>query len=71
MYRDKPNLEKMRVQATEPVRICPDRRWFGNTRVLTQEQMSNLRSELEDAASNPRTWVIFNAAPIQLFAVIY
>lgn len=58
MYRDKPNLEKMRVQATEPVRICPDRRWFGNTRVLTQEQMSNLRSELEDAASNPRTHIL-------------
>ncbi|GBE62236.1 nucleolar GTP-binding protein [Babesia ovata] len=58
MYRDKPNLEKMRVQATEPARICPDRRWFGNTRVLTQEQMTNLRSELEEAASNPRTHIL-------------
>ncbi|GFE53842.1 nucleolar GTP-binding protein 2 [Babesia ovis] len=58
MYREKPNLEKMCVQATEPVRICPDRRWFGNTRVLTQEQMSNMREELEEAASNPRTHIL-------------
>ncbi|ORM40456.1 Nucleolar GTP-binding protein 2 [Babesia sp. Xinjiang] len=58
MYRDKPNLEKMRQQATEPVRICPDRRWFGNTRVLTQEQMTNMLTELEEASSNPRTHIL-------------
>ncbi|KAG6440191.1 NGP1NT (NUC091) domain family protein [Babesia bovis T2Bo] len=58
MYREKPNLEKMRVQATEPARICPDRRWFGNTRVLTQEQMKNIRNELEEAKSNPRTHIL-------------
>ncbi|KAK1441818.1 GTP-binding protein-related [Babesia gibsoni] len=58
MYREKPDLKKMHVQATEPARICPDRRWFGNTRVLTQEQMSNLRNELEEASSNPRTHIL-------------
>ncbi|KAK2197877.1 bifunctional Nucleolar GTP-binding protein 2/Circularly permuted (CP)-type guanine nucleotide-binding (G) domain/Nucleolar GTP-binding protein 2 [Babesia duncani] len=58
MYREKPNLDKMRAKATEPVRIQPDRRWFGNTRVITQEQMSNFRNELENAMEHPRTHIL-------------
>ncbi|AFZ79684.1 hypothetical protein BEWA_025330 [Theileria equi strain WA] len=58
MYKEKPNFAKMKAQALEPVRINPDRRWFGNTRVLTQEQLANFRNELENVDNDPRTCVI-------------
>ncbi|BAM40419.1 Ngp [Theileria orientalis strain Shintoku] len=58
MYKEKPNFAKMKIQPTEPARINPDRRWFGNTRVLTQEQMENFRNELGNVKNDPRTHII-------------
>ena len=34
LYREKPNLEKMREIKTDPARIEPDRKWFGNIRTV-------------------------------------
>jgi len=46
MYKDKPNVHKMREQPNKPVRIQPDRRWFGNTRVIAQDKMQAFRETL-------------------------
>lgn len=37
MYTKRPNIKKMKEQPSGPVRIQPDRRWFGNTRVIAQD----------------------------------
>ena len=60
LYNDKPDLEKMRIIPQKPVRIEPDRRWFGNTRVLGQKDLEKLRTELEEqqAKKDPYTIVI-------------
>ena len=36
MYRSKPDIKKMKQQNTDPQagKVQPDRKWFGNTRVL-------------------------------------
>lgn len=57
MYKEKPNFSKMKAKTLDPARINPDRRWFGNTRVLTQEQMTNFRNELGSVKDDPRTYV--------------
>eukprot|EP00375_Theileria_parva_P002595 XP_765275.1 hypothetical protein [Theileria parva strain Muguga] len=58
MYKEKPNFSKMKAKTLDPARINPDRRWFGNTRVLTQEQMTNFRNELGSVKDDPRTHII-------------
>ncbi|XP_952005.1 nucleolar GTPase, putative [Theileria annulata] len=58
MYKQKPNFSKMNAKNLDPARINPDRRWFGNTRVLTQEQMTNFRNELGSVKDDPRTHII-------------
>ncbi len=37
LYNDKPDLEKMREVKSEPVRVQPDRKWFGNIRTVDQK----------------------------------
>ena len=44
MYNKKPDKQRMKEQALKPVRIQPDRRWFGNTRVIAQEKMQHFRA---------------------------
>lgn len=44
MYNKKPDRKRMKEQALKPVRIQPDRRWFGNTRVIAQEKMQQFRA---------------------------
>lgn len=34
MYNDRPDLEKMKQEPSLPVRIQPDRKWFGNIRTI-------------------------------------
>lgn len=53
MYSSKPDLEKMREKPTGPVRIQPDRRWFGNTRVITQSRLQTFRDEIAKATHDP------------------
>lgn len=49
MYKDKPDLEKMRKIPTDPAagRIQPDRRWFGNVRTVDQKELDKYRKSLE------------------------
>mmetsp|Transcript_25966 Transcript_25966/g.68097 ORF Transcript_25966/g.68097 Transcript_25966/m.68097 type:complete len:645 (-) Transcript_25966:171-2105(-) len=55
MYKDKPDKRKMREQALKPMRIQPDRRWFGNTRVLAQDKMQAFRETLAKTVADPFT----------------
>jgi len=58
MYKDKPNVKKMREQATKPCRIQPDRRWFGNTRVIAQDKMQAFRETLSKGVEDPYSIVL-------------
>ncbi len=53
MYTNKPDQEKMREHTTGPVRIQPDRRWFGNTRVITQSRLQEFRDEIAKSVHDP------------------
>ncbi len=54
MYNSKPEkAEKRREQKLEPMRIAPDRRWFGNTRVITQDKMTKFREEISKSVNDP------------------
>ena len=37
----------MKERPANPSRIEPDRRWFGNTRVLSQKQIQNFTNEID------------------------
>lgn len=39
-------------------RIQPDRRWFGNTRVIGQKQMEAFREDLAEKVNDPYTVVL-------------
>jgi len=58
MYRTKPDLVKRRIEPSKPVRIHPDRRWFGNTRVVTQGKLDAFREEMSKEAKNPYSVLI-------------
>lgn len=51
MYKSKPDMEAMRKQPTDPRigRVEPDRKWFGNTRVLDQKELDSYAKALEDS----------------------
>ena len=53
MYSNKPDKEKMKEHVTGPVRIQPDRRWFGNTRVITQSRLQDFRDEVAKSVHDP------------------
>jgi len=54
MYRSKANPEKMKAAPKVPmVRIQPDRRWFGNTRVLAQNKLQTFREEMSKSVDDP------------------
>ncbi|CAE8603899.1 unnamed protein product, partial [Polarella glacialis] len=59
MYTAKaPNREKMREQKLAPMRIQPDRRWFGNTRVIAQEKMQAFRETIAKGVADPFSVVL-------------
>jgi len=58
MYKSKPNIHKMKEQSTKPVRIQPDRRWFGNTRVIAQSKMQAFRATLAKKVDDPYSIVL-------------
>jgi nuclear GTP-binding protein len=58
MYKSKPNIDKMMETPTAPVRIQPDRRWFGNTRVIAQGKMQAFRETLSKGVEDPYSVVL-------------
>lgn len=53
MYSSKPDMDKIKEKPTGPVRIQPDRRWFGNTRVITQTKLQDFRDEVAKSVHDP------------------
>jgi len=43
----------MHERPTEPARIEPNRKWFGNVRTLDARQVERMRSELAQQKTNP------------------
>ena len=53
MYNEKPDMEARKEKPLEPKRIQPDRRWFGNTRVVTQSKLQTFRDEIGKSVNDP------------------
>lgn len=61
MYKKKISANDMALRHKVPdgmQRIQPDRRWFGNTRVITQDKMTAFRQELSKSVDDPYSVVI-------------
>jgi len=60
LYDQKADKEKMKERPKELARIEPDRKWFGNTRVIGQKELEKLRNEYEEqqAKKDPYTIII-------------
>ncbi|KAJ1609339.1 putative Yjeq GTPase [Cryptosporidium canis] len=58
MYREKGELAKNDKPSGTMVRIEPDRKWFGNTRVITQDKLETFRQEVSRESSDPFSVVL-------------
>ncbi|CAE7238721.1 Gnl2 [Symbiodinium sp. CCMP2592] len=58
LYNSKPDLKRRKEQALKPVRIQPDRRWFGNTRVIAQDKMQHFRETIAKGVEDPYSVVL-------------
>lgn len=58
LYNSKPDLKRRKEQALLPVRIQPDRRWFGNTRVIAQDKMQHFRETIAKGMEDPYSVVL-------------
>ena len=68
MYNAKPDLEKMTKIPTEPARIAPSRKWFDNTRVVSQAKLEQFREALANRKLNPRMVLVKSTKlPVSLF----
>ena len=45
--------QDLQSRALPTTRIIPDRRWFGNTRVIGQKQLESFREQMVDKIDNP------------------
>mmetsp|Transcript_10125 Transcript_10125/g.22783 ORF Transcript_10125/g.22783 Transcript_10125/m.22783 type:complete len:670 (-) Transcript_10125:21-2030(-) len=58
MYNKKPDMKRMKEQKLAPARIQPDRRWFGNTRVIAQDKMQAFRETMAKKVQDPYSVVL-------------
>ena len=47
--------KSQQIAKGEMARVAPDRKWFGNTRVIGQQEMSKFRTALEKKIHDPYT----------------
>eukprot|EP00741_Cyanophora_paradoxa_P015301 tig00000194_g14770.t1 len=76
MYRQRPIRNKdgklvkgelMSREAPKHARVAPDRRWFGNTRVIGQEELEKFRDEMKAKVNDSYTVVLKQKAlPLSL-----
>jgi hypothetical protein len=45
--------QELQSKELPSTRIVPDRRWFGNTRVIGQKQLTSFREQMADKVDNP------------------
>lgn len=58
MYNEKGKLASNDKPSGTMVRIEPDRKWFGNTRVITQNKLETFRQEVSKESSDPFSVVL-------------
>ena len=58
MYNDKPNYAEMYKQKLKPVRIEPDRKWFGNIRTIDQKTMEEFNAETMIQEKDPYSFLL-------------
>lgn len=58
MYNSKPDRKRMKEEKLKPMRIQPDRRWFGNTRTIAQDKMQAFRETLTKGVEDPFSVVL-------------
>lgn len=58
LYNDKPNLEKMWEQKLKPVRIEPDRKWFGNVRTVDPKALDKYRADVAEYKKDPYNFLL-------------
>lgn len=58
MYNEKPNVQEMRKQKLKPVRIEPDRKWFGNVRTIDQKTMEEFNAEKLIQEKDPYSFLL-------------
>ncbi|OII71787.1 YjeQ GTPase [Cryptosporidium ubiquitum] len=58
MYNEKGKLASNDRPSGTMVRVEPDRKWFGNTRVITQNKLETFREEVSKASSDPFSVVL-------------
>eukprot|EP01088_Endostelium_zonatum_P022526 TRINITY_DN977_c0_g1_i1.p1 TRINITY_DN977_c0_g1~~TRINITY_DN977_c0_g1_i1.p1 ORF type:complete len:745 (+),score=337.20 TRINITY_DN977_c0_g1_i1:99-2333(+) len=80
MYRSRPTRnvdgkilhQEFQSKELPNARIQPDRRWFGNTRSATVEQIEKFRTDLKAAQSNPHQVIMKqNTIPMSLLTDTY
>eukprot|EP00960_Hanusia_phi_P044253 756538-Hanusia_phi.AAC.2 len=56
MYREKaPEVRVRPESAMRQAKVAPNRRWFGNTRVIGQNELAHFREELQNKINDPYT----------------
>ncbi|KAN0028395.1 hypothetical protein ACTFIV_010239 [Dictyostelium citrinum] len=74
MYSERPTRTRdgklisgafMSKDTSHDTRIRPDRRWFGNTRAIGQDQLNTFREEMESQVNNPYK-VLLHASKLPL-----
>ena len=58
MYNKKPDLEKMNEIRAEPVRVEPDRKWFGNVRTIDPKTLDKYKTDLLLYKKNPYKFLL-------------
>ncbi|OII71584.1 hypothetical protein cand_032970 [Cryptosporidium andersoni] len=58
MYNEKGVLSSNDKPSGTMVRVEPDRRWFGNTRVITQSKLESFRQQMSEVSSDPYSIVL-------------
>lgn len=58
LYNDKPDNEARKKRPDQAAKIDPDRRWFGNTRTITQSELDLFRKEVREVAADPYSMLV-------------
>ena len=66
-YNEKPDDELRRKRPDQAAKVEPDRRWFGNTRTITQSELELFRKEVKEVAADPYSMLVKSSKlPISL-----
>lgn len=58
LYNDKPDESQRHERPKEAAKIEPDRRWFGNTRTISQSELETFRKEVREVSADPYSMLI-------------